>query len=678
MDIPSATCLLPKDAASVSPRASSDSAPADPRRRRQQPSPRVGDGVHGIAATSKAGPIPISLPTTKPFSWDVPERASEILASSRVVACSGRGGIRVGAIADLNERTRTCGSQKPRIGAYNLKGSLLTKLADSESIESKKVIDRGPKIREVKKETRPAGPRFARLPSDTRGFNSRMQGPPPAEKQMRQEHLQDPMHHHKANRRGSGGWEKESRPPLAVSIERVTLGGIAPPPGHTAGVHVRLPLRGQHPSTHQVVLPTGPPLPSQEHNPRWRPPFHHESPPPRNPLNESGMVIGAVRLPSALPLLPPGQHPWLNRQSSADSFLGGSGSESIDRGGGGFSHLNHPPMNHPPVTMSSPQQIDVDPQLLPGGGQRRSAYAQAMHNKRFMGSAKEGQAGEVGGAIVSKGGGGAIGGANRALGAGFRPPPKMSECDPHPPLRRHNYTPKPMFQKASHPGSWKDGYRGNGVDMSVGSVANGGGVGHHPPMGSTAVGQAWGFLCDNGDDDDEPFPLVHTSPEWTPAVGLGAPIESQQQEASLRNKSSIGSDDDTGSDGSNGNSGGGTRADVVKQQDAMVDKGKTGLKRESEACSPSSGLIQVSESNPKSPIENTDQVAEKKLVKTSETKEGISLATAAVGDGTEAFDGDPGFSFTSAGTIREQDRLEPSPLAKVSWSIRDLAYQFPR
>ncbi|CAN0150695.1 unnamed protein product, partial [Laminaria digitata] len=135
-----------------------------------------------------------------------------------------------------------------------------------------------------------------------------------------------------------------AQPPLAVSVQGVTLGGRGVPvdddPG---GVHVRLPLRGKPPPpADKGRRPRGPhppppphssqPRPQERESQWWLPSRQEQFPPSRGPRSvDRGALPGYAHGSDyshdrpASPPPPPvavaaGQQPWRNRQHSVESF----------------------------------------------------------------------------------------------------------------------------------------------------------------------------------------------------------------------------------------------------------------------------------------------------------------------------------------------------------------------
>lgn len=474
--------------------------------------------------------------------------------------------------------------------------------------------------------------------------------------------------------RGNGDVQQQPAP-LSVSIAGVTLGGSRspPPPRETSGgsgVHVRLPLHGRPAPAHQdlrsAAPPRGPIPHEQQQHPQWR----QQAPAPRGALptpphisNTGGAMFesGFTRGNPGSQARPPPS--WRQQHSGGRPFHGnGTGGEDV-----GFHHHHHRhqqepyhlPMNSPPL--HDPGQPPPPPSGDGGGGgqQRRSAYAAAMHHKRFMGPAPPaaagmGPRGGLGPAppreeLLLPGGGGGGGFVPSPHGPPMMPPPPRPHGEPCPrePLNGFHGRGTPPV------GHWRNGGF-TGVDGFHGGVVGGSGVGVGVggPMGPGVVMQPWSSFGE-GDDDEEGFPLVHTSPEWTPAMGA---IKAAQDMARMSPASENG-DDDCGSDGGSRSGGGEAREEA-------------GERRGGDTRAAAAGVDGKEKSDEPSPVGGAPQVGEGKATGAEGTEVECDVAPAAASVGGESASGAPLSS-------RER-RLEPKPLAKVMWSIGDLVHRFPR
>lgn len=275
-------------------------------------------------------------------------------------------------------------------------------------------------------------------------------------------------------------------------------------------------------------------------------------------------------------------------------------------------------------------------------------------------------------------------------GGGFAPSSHGPTMMPPPAHGFHGPGPPPSF------GHWgNETFTGNGYHCGSGD-----------PTGPAAF-QEWSPF---DEEDEEGFPLVHTSPEWTPAKG---PLKAANEDGAEARMSpcSDGEDDgevggggsrsDTNGRGDSGDGGDGrpddggsgcgeTRSELIKRRGALA-AGKGGSASSAVAAAVTA-RVKEKDKNDEGSLEIKDpvrQTEEGRAPGTADTGPGCGIATAAAdaaGAATSSLPaGDPGTSPTddsksSAGALLAplERRLEPKPLAKVMWSIGDLAHQFPR
>lgn len=529
---------------------------------------------------------------------------------------------------------------------------------------------------ELQAEPRPAGdPPLACASSDLGGHNEREHGVPCPDILVRSDsHHQDGAHQMRVEGDGTARWGGEKagvRTGLALSIEGVTLGGrgIPPRPVPMGGIHVRLPLRGQRaPAQQQGLPPRGPSPRTFHHEPAA---FHREPPPSRGPPSARDMRPDFASVNSASPSRSPEKYPWQhhNHPSAEPFHTSSSGNGDGDIGDAGYRRSHHPPMNRPAVQMTQPSPLTVARPHLPEGGQRRSAYAQAMHNKRFMGSTT---GGGRGGGVPGRGGAPPPAARPANPGTGYGPPrPPRPQRDPFPRFSQKNYLPEQRFRGSPPPGRWGEGFRGEdlggtGYDFGGGSNAVGSGFDQSAMMEPTA-NHTWDDFCD---DEDIDFPLVHTSPEWTPALSkeaLGSPQRDQAQ-ASPRKTTGAGGE---------------TRAEFIRRRGAMVGKGKGNLKGKA----PAKGFacvedkVHESDSHSVGPQPTDTPVEENTSVSIREAESDSQRDVTPTEDGTDSAGAETADTKRAAASPQEavcDQRLEPSPLAKLGWSVGDLASRFPR
>ncbi|CAM9170211.1 unnamed protein product [Pylaiella littoralis] len=334
--------------------------------------------------------------------------------------------------------------------------------------------------------------------------------PPPATNNNNPMQHPDFRHSNSASPSGTG---QGPRPP--------PLGHHRPPPRPPLATNNNSPM--QHPDFRpsNSAPPSGP-------GPR-PPPLGNQRPPPRPPRatsNKSPMQHPEFRPSNSAspsgpgPRPPPlGHHrppprPWPNNLQPGDRLpQGGENSGESGR----FHQQQYPP--HPHLSMSRPPIHNMAP-TPDEAEQRRSAYAQAMRNKRSMGSSVAAGPGPGSGPPPPQpqqssslaGGGGRGNVVIFGRGPPFRRPPIMNPPlggGPRPPFTRHGFgMEQPRFQgRGPRPprGPWGNvGFGGRGFpSVGVGPVV-------------VQQQQPWAAFGGNGQQGVEGFPLVHTSPEWTP------------------------------------------------------------------------------------------------------------------------------------------------------------------
>eukprot|EP00904_Undaria_pinnatifida_P001413 jgi/Undpi1/11272/HiC_scaffold_30.g13570.m1 len=682
-------------------RRHSSSAPTDPRKRRPRISPRTnsGGGSKGNRATSSASSTGSPRATTavskgedllaKNAALTTAELTESATPSTDATADSTTHSVAgntygatdsvaaSGSLPDLSGPTAAVSAPDGESfgvtdGAEDL---ILVEHAAPGHRECGEVFRGGggagsagdePDCREVKRELMHAPQFVRRSPCDVE-IDGREDGSPRSDRRREQDNGWDCGVRHRRND-GDRDWRRSqerggSQPPLAVSVQGVTLGGrsvqAADDPG---GVHVRLPLRGKPPLAHQGRGPGGaPPRPHSQPQPQegksqWWLPSRQEQPPPPGPRSIDGALPDHARGPgyahdgpASPPRPPPGQQPWQNRRHSGESFHSNGDSGGCS-GGNGFQNRAYASgFDHRPRQATPPP--NVGPQQLPNGGQRRFAYAQAMHNKRFMGSASSGAA--AGGGAGGFDGGGCRGGAG-TFAPGFplphpsMPPPMPPPIpppmpppphDPGPQFTPHDYPRQPPLFQEGPPGHWDNGFRDGHFGCGGGGDGDGGGsngVGvEEDPSRMPMEGQAWGAFFEDV-EDGEAFPLGAVARKGrAKTVGEG------------------GCDKET------------------SESDEKLDN------------DPSPAAEQTApETNPTPPAEETVQPAVKAPAQDPEPVGGASVAASAIEassaiEESQLPDADTAPADSPAKTARER-RLEPSPLAKAVWSIGDLASRFPK
>lgn len=424
--------------------------------------------------------------------------------------------------------------------------------------------------------------------------------PPPIHRE------QLPLHHEPPPVHGEPPLIHRKPPPM----HRMPPLHCEPPPIHRGTP----PFHCEPTPVNHTPLPGAPPL----HGHGMPPPIHcdplslrneqrQEGPPgTRNVPPEFGPITPSPRPPME-------QRPWLNNEGSGMV-------ERFDRNDD--YRCQHPQTDQPRVRMVTLPAAAGS--LFPGGGggERRSAYAQAMHNKRFMGSsAMEGQQIRP---VHPEGVRGPEMPVNRiestpvAFNRQIHPPQQFPPGFPSEP---RFYGPPPVA------GQWSNISDGRGRDFDQGA-----------PIDMYA-GQCWDPFSD--DEDDGEFPMEHTSPEWTPAS------------ASSKNKGTV-------------VSAAGPSESLGKHDEGEVYKGEAA----------ESNGIEVPQKESQTAREMVDvsrddvSCALPKLMGTGDIT--TDLRNGAQPSGESEVKGS-----SSKETIRKQ-RLQPTPLAQVSWGVGDLAKRFPR
>lgn len=425
-----------------------------------------------------------------------------------------------------------------------------------------------------------------------------------------------------------------------------------PPPIHRE----RPPLHREPPPIHRMPPPGHRDPPPIHHKPppvhappvNREPPHGHGIPPPihRDPLslrNEQRQegAPGTRNVPPEFGSITPSprprleQRPWLNNEGSGIV-------ERFDRSGD--FPCQHPQTDQPRVRMVTLPAAAGS--LFPGGGggERRSAYAQAMHNKRFMGySDTEGQQIRPVHPEGVRGPGMPVNGTDSTPVA-FGPPNRQM----HPPQQfAPRFPSEPRFyQPPPLAGQWGNISGGRGKDFGQGA-----------PIEMYA-GQCWDPFSD--DEDDGEFPLEHTSPEWTPASASSKNKGSEPDAASAKPPSdNVGSSDTVVSTAGPGESIGKHDEGEVAKEEAAESKESEVPQKESQTARE---MVDVSRDDVPCPPP--------KLV-------GTGGITTDVRNGAQPT-GEPEVKDSSSKeTIRKQ-RLQPTPLAQVSWGVGDLAKRFPR
>ena len=128
-------------------------------------------------------------------------------------------------------------------------------------------------------------------------------------------------------------------------------------------------------------------------------------------------------------------------------------------------------------------------------------------------------------------------------------------------------------------------------------------------------GQAWGSFCD-GVEDGEAFPLVHTSPEWTPRIGSGSLAVQRRDQSPQRGSAGKGggSGDDVGDGGGGGGAsvgggGGKAKAKSARRKKSKKNKATFATKRGNETAISKSGGKSETQNDPTPPAAQTMESA---------------------------------------------------------------------
>ncbi len=635
--------------------------PTDPRRRRPRPSPRAGGGSGSVKSPAVASPSRRSPPMR---SSSPPEVACSGARRSASASASPNGGV-VGAAGIGPERVAR--PSVPEKNPWAAADPNRTK-DGSVPVEERQAVARGQgggeretESRRVNGELGPADARFPRRPSleracsgDDRSSSSNSNNNSLEGNRVRPpggiEHDRVRQRRRRIESTDSPRWAEEPSgsdcrhsAPLAVSIGEVILGG--------RGAAGPLPPRGGR------VPPHG----RQDYDPHRRqqqfPPArgggapHHPLANNADPDFDHGNSVSPPRRFRPPPGHLPPRGPWPSRQHSRDRPFQGDGGSYGDGG---------EPHHHLELPVNGPSSVHATPPVpLPndGGQQRRSAYAQAMRNKRSMGPSMPEVAAHPRQGFVSMG------------GRGHHPPMMMPpRGDPCPPYSQHGFQANhPPFGPEPRPGPgpprgyWGDG----GFEADFFPGIGGGGA------------QPWGQFGGDIEEDEEGFPLVHTSPEWTPAqAGRGVNLQNSRPE-----------DDEAQEDGAqmspiseNGDGGGGgeTRAESIQQRGERA-AGK-GLEAVAAAITQTAAVEESGNgANPKTTSRAASEAEDKEgAVSAADAASAVSTATATVGAPAAAAVAVSCSGGSSPKTpLPREQRLEPSPLTKVMWNVGDLEDRFP-
>ena len=232
-------------------------------------------------------------------------------------------------------------------------------------------------------------------------------------------------------------------------------------------------------------------------------------------------------------------------------------------------------------------------------------------------------------------------------------------------IPQRGYPQESRFQGPPPAVQWDGGFRGNLSGSHAGD--HGDGFDRGAPV-ETYSRQPWDSFSD---DDDAEFPLEHTSPEWTPACAVKHPeqgttsanpssdhdLTEENIGETMASESMEGerSNDDGNDDGNeNDNENGGIVIEGEKSEASEeASRGDSHDSRE-QLDEPSGDVPHV-----------TPEVA------------GDSSITTDVQNGAQPTVGSCAADIIVKETARKRRRLEPTPLAQVSWGVGDLK-RFPR
>lgn len=629
--------------AAVSPRpssGSSSSAPADPRKRRNRTSSRAGGVAHSTGTIAAAPAAATVAPSVSKFTGEAKEIES-VPGKSVVGADDAKAG------PMLKDCALTGGPD----------GGSASATLRSEPVDDKQNI----------------------VPKDS--ADPREGGPGPKDEMRAPKHVQEKVvHHRRVDRDGSARWEEEVigvGSASGVSIVGVTLGGrraaAPPPPRDDREDHsFHLPLPRQHVPLHQDLPRTASPPPSQRLDPRRDPrPFHpdrlhaHENP-RRTRDAPRDHFPGKSEISPPLPL---GRGPWQDRQHSGDVFHGGKSERGGEGGGTLAFQRRFPPMRQGPPNQGPPTRMGPSPDDFPqgsNGNQRRSPYAQAMHNKRFVGSAN----GEWRGGPGMVDGPGLHRGRPPRMEMGFdrpqRLPPPRDDFQRFP---RRDYDHPPNLAFGGDDFGYNGGFSGADSNGSVGR----------------REGSGWGSL-NAGDEDDEEYPFEHTSPEWTPGTALNSRTAVGQGHSPKAGPNGSGGDHEGGENVENKKEGVLNAGETETTGLQMKGKNKSGSAKAQSDPPPTQSYpsIPSPEKGQKSPTSDADRsTTGRRQLDATPLPEGVGGNAAASGNDLcnkpakiAAGSYEPA-SKRSTGVHRMQ-RLEPAPLSKAAWTVGDLTARFPR
>lgn len=602
-----------------SPRPSSGpSPPADPRRRRPRTAPRSG----GALATAAAAPNKAS------FTRNVAVPASNSSALSHGIRGCGE----IGRTDAPNESWRG--------GDHHPDESFSMKRA--ENVNSGERSGAGVNDDSARRghgaELRPSGDNHNRIDALNR------------------------------RRRAGGEPWKNSPPPapaaLAISIEGVTLGGRdEPPPDDSGGVHMRSSLDLQQPSA-DGNLPARPPAP-QEQEEHW--PQHHLPPSQGQPHGSGAVGTSSEFGHSAGPpppslLAAPAERPWMESQRSPDSY-------SNDNSGAaeGLQHGFDQSMVQLRVGQMPPPVEGGPP---PDGGQSQTAYAQAMHSKRFWGPSAE-----------SGGGGRGAGAGNVAVNGTPQPHPPITPQNPvavqcpdqffpvgPPPNQTFNgpapsqtflsqvSVPVHVVQVPQEQQQWSDGGRGGD---------SGNTSGQRSPSWPYAA-RTWRIFNVGGNKNRSSSPRV--SKETPGGVGMGA-LGAGKQSLS---QSPAGTDQ---------------RPDAGKDRDGVTEQVATPSEADQKVAPQAAQAEPETLSTNDAPVDVSARQADEELPNEKTSHEAKDKVVDLTSGGVRDSSGSVPAAATSADvcdvslaipTELDHPRMAPTPIARVAWSVAELRNRFPR
>lgn len=492
-------------------------------------------------------------------------------------------------------------------------------------------------------------------------------------------------------RAGEEPWQNTPvpAPPVGVFIGGVTLGEEPPPPESTAGVHVRLPLRHQRPPADPDMIARTPP-PREQEQPQPDPPQHH-APPPQEHTPAYG-AVGAysdfshetaapppTENPPAAPHAPTNPHPqpapsssWFDNQHAVASAHGdvAHGPE------GAYQHgVSHLVSGQPHAGQAPPQGESA---CQPESAQHALHYAQSAQSEAFVVHAVD-----AGRSAASSDAGCAPAGTT-SVSLDFLATPAPDAPAPARPVAVPQQYPVVPHQPSHQPCPPQPGpeqFVPSQQAQWVSGVATSGGsasVGHGQDSGvEVSTGQEWSTF---GGAFGGATPHPSSAGDWGSCVGAGAggsahaspqgqpwlvpapagPDQAGGQVMPGQNADAVGGDRAEGG----GAAGAVTAAAVAVAVTATVAATTAAPSPVPPAAGPVHDGVAPAAMAPRPPPLTPERGEDDPQAASAAAPAGTCVPADAVG--------------TQVPAPAAQQRLAPTPLARISWDASELADRFPR